>query len=106
MIYRYPTKRQLAIIENWSFQEKGRRELLDYLKKWWWYPQFNFCVSGTRIITLTLHTGGWSGNEAIIEALQNSEFWLFYWRESRRGGHYIFKIPKKHFAWDKERSSG
>jgi len=41
---------------------------------------------------LELHTGGWSGNEDIIEALKKSYFWIFYWEKSVKGGHYYFTI--------------
>jgi len=41
---------------------------------------------------LELATGGWSGNESIIAALQeNLMFWGMYWMESKRGGYYRFE---------------
>jgi hypothetical protein len=40
---------------------------------------------------MELKTGGWSGNEDIINALQqNVVFWTKYWRTSKRGGFYAF----------------
>lgn len=44
---------------------------------------------------LRLATGGWSENEAIIDKLMNSMFWLKYWKSSSRGGLYIFDYPKR-----------
>jgi hypothetical protein len=41
---------------------------------------------------LELVTGGWSGNECIIRALQlNPLFWGKYWMMSKRGGYYRFE---------------
>lgn len=40
---------------------------------------------------LQISTGGWSGNEDIIEAMKdNFQFWLFFWYQARAGGHYWF----------------
>ena len=44
--------------------------------------------------TLELHTGGWSGNEDIIDKLSDTLFWMICWESTRRGGHYYFEIPK------------
>lgn len=40
-------------------------------------------------------TGGWSGNESVIAALEkNTVFWALCWSSSHCGGLYVFKIPK------------
>lgn len=42
---------------------------------------------------LELHTGGWSENEEILDAIQmNKLFWIKYWSTEVRGGHYWFTI--------------
>jgi hypothetical protein len=50
-----------------------------------------------RCIQLSLHTGGWSTCEEIIDALPNQFplFWAMYWFQSQRGGHYTFLAPIK-----------
>jgi len=54
---------------------------------------WGFILSGEEEFTLSLSTGGWSGNEDIIRALKkNFIFWSMYWQMNRRGGHYQFKI--------------
>ena len=39
-----------------------------------------------------MHTGGWSGNEEIMSAVQSTMFWYFYWTRIERGGHYYLEI--------------
>ena len=66
-------------------------ELLVFIKHLWTYDHY-FKVTEDNVYFLS--TGGWSGNEQIIEALRrNILFWSLCWMESRRGGHYKFKIP-------------
>lgn len=60
---------------------------------------------GKKIKIVTMHTVGWSGNEDLITALQNSRslFWVFFWMESKRGGHYTFHVPL--WAWQRPKAS-
>ena len=90
----YPTEKELKTIEEWDaiHDPKG---LLQYIQDRWWYADRQFCLTGKRVLKLELHTGGWSGNESIVEALQKNVFWFFWWQGSRRGGHYTFEIPVK-----------
>lgn len=52
-----------------------------------------------EFIEVYLATGGWSGNEEMISALQHSFFWFSYWEMSKRGGAFTFHVPVG--KWDK-----
>ena len=89
----YPSKEELKIIYSWDFSKEPVKDLLDYVERLWWEPNWGFKLTGKRVLKLELHTGGWSGNESIIEALKyNFMFWSMYWQKSTRGGHYYFTI--------------
>lgn len=93
----YPTEAALKAIEEWVVFDDSVRELLDYIESIW-SDYGDFRLKGKRVLRLELITGGWSGNESIIEALQsNFMFWTMYWMESHRGGLYRFRIrwPRK-----------
>jgi len=91
--YEYPTDEQLKTISEWDVLVGTVRDLVDYVESLWWAPDWGFVLKGKRVLHLELHTGGWSGNEAIIEALAaNFMFWSLYWRKATAGGHYWFKI--------------
>jgi len=40
-------------------------------------------------------TGGWSGNEDIIQAMRENKswFWMMSWHRSERGGAFWFRFP-------------
>lgn len=84
----YPTEKQLKYIKKFDLTKSRVSELLDYIEPIWEYGDWGFHRAKHR---LELHTGGWSGNEDIIDALRhNFLFWAMFWWNSRRGGHYIF----------------
>ncbi|MGB9808442.1 MAG: hypothetical protein ACPLSA_00145 [Caldanaerobacter sp.] len=96
----YPTKEDLETIEKWDFIKKGTIDLIELIEKLWHWPEWGVVkrwgyrsFDRKRVLKLELHTGGWSGNEGIIAALQKSMFWSLYWEKSERGGHYYFEIP-------------
>lgn len=84
----YPTDAQLKAIRKWPI-ERGEREWFEYIKKIWHWPDW-----GIRETPKQYHisTGGWSGNEEIIGAMQSHlVFWSLTWFSSRAGGHYVFR---------------
>ena len=87
----YPTVDELKEIREWDIATKGPMGLVRYVQERWKYGEV--VVAGKKVIYFKLHTMGWSGNEEIIGALQdNTLFWMMYWQQSKRGGHYWFKI--------------
>ena len=83
----YPTVAELQVIEQWDPSDMDG--LLSYIKEnAWIYPDYiSKKQDGWHV-----HTGGWSGHEEVIEAMEkNYVWWAFYWYSSKRGGHYIFK---------------
>jgi hypothetical protein len=94
---RYPTEDELAKIENWDFKTGSIREFIDMVRSLWHWEDYTD-LEIMKAWSLVLHTGGWSGNEEIIEALQkNFIFWSMTWQKSERGGHYYFKINPELF---------
>ena len=96
----YPTSEELQKIRDWDYTDVNG--LIEYLKEiWHWKDWITDTidmdeVTNEEVRIIECHTGGWSGNEDIIESLHNNMiFWVFYWIESRRGGHYKFHIPIK-----------
>jgi hypothetical protein len=106
----YPTEGELKVFMKWDIRKMATeevrtfspREVVGLIEAIWWYPERQIELREGRerfrrkkVMKLALHTGGWSGNEDIIGKLQETFFWLMYWVESHRGGHYYFEIP-----WD------
>ena len=90
----YPTDAFLQSIRDWPYKS-GFNALLEHAMQGHIYDKYWSCEpdeNGGKVWRIS--TGGWSGNESIIDALEeNSMFWLICWYQSRRGGHYIFTCP-------------
>jgi hypothetical protein len=83
----YPTGEELKKIREWPVTDAP--SLVEFIQGLWSYP--DRVVIDKAKHELYLSTGGWSGNESIIEALQdNTMFWWSFWQRSQRGGHYWF----------------
>lgn len=86
MTERYLTQEELKKIVDWDFSDY--HGLMEYVKNLWAFDAWGFHREDE---IYHLSTGGWSGNEDIISAMeQNTMFWSLYWFRSTRGGHYIF----------------
>ena len=90
----YPTESELGRIRAWS-HEDGWAELMGFIRSIWWHADWGWSVDAGKLVTkYQISTGGWSGNEEIIEAMQeNKRFWATCWYSNRRGGHYEFRVP-------------
>jgi len=101
----YPTDDALNLIENWHFSDaKG---FFDFVKSIWWSSDWGWSVViggkdwftdielKPETVRFHISTGGWSGNESIIKAMEKNEMmWFMNWVQSRRGGHYIFELKE------------
>lgn len=86
----YPSEAALEKIAAWPARDFNG--LLEYVASLWAYPDYVTRAPEAR--TYTFATGGWSGNESLVSALQqNLIFWGTCWMSSRRGGRYEFVIP-------------
>jgi hypothetical protein len=87
----YPTEELLETIRNWPWQQ-GFNGLMELVKRNWNWSDMMFCKEED---TYSISTGGWSGNESLVHAMQeNQMFWGLCWVSSRRGGHYEFEVPE------------
>jgi len=87
----YPTPGTLRTIQHWPYTDP--QGLMEYCYKAWRYADLGYWAQRGRAYKIS--TGGWSGNESIIDHLMdNKVFWMLCWVSSRRGGHYEFEIPK------------
>lgn len=96
----YPTDETVLRVQQWSGKPA---ELLAAVRAVWRYADVGYwteetvpheVLSNSLTHRYSISTGGWSGNETLIGALQdNTMFWLFAWAQSNRGGHYIFEVP-------------
>jgi hypothetical protein len=89
----YPRPKTLTRIKQWKAGDSIA--LMEYVKSVWRYADCGYWQErdeeGCRMYEIS--TGGWSGNEEIIQAMKaNHIFWMVNWLSSRRGGHYVFKV--------------
>jgi len=83
----YPTMEALQFIEQYDVIKDGVEGLVSFIGEIWYFDDWGFKRDGDK---LELHTGGWSGNEEVIQSLRKNLFWTFFWESSRRGGHHYF----------------
>lgn len=103
----YPTDAALDVIRLWHWNDMAG--WFKFIEGLWWYSsrlwreddvphEFrDFKGYEDKIVhRYYISTGGWSGNESIIRAMQKNEnmLWTLTWVQSRRGGHYIFELKE------------
>ena len=97
----YPTEESLRAIELWDWEHNGgAKGWFDFIGSLWHFKSFGWwegeCEheSGEKYYGYALSTGGWSGNESLIYAMQENKhmLWHLNWVSSHRGGHYEFDL--------------
>ena len=92
----YPTEDTLQTIAIWDHAH-GLPEWLDYCRDSW-HPDGKVTPKlvrefGNPVNCLSFVTGGWSGNESVISAMQqNTVLWSLTWYSSKRGGLHMFEV--------------
>ena len=93
----YPTDEELSLISNWTV--KDITGWFEFVQSLWALTDWKIedavdYLSERPVTRYIITTGGWSGNEDLIGAMQrNWLLWQLTWVQSRRGGHYIFEDP-------------
>jgi hypothetical protein len=87
----YPSEEDLKRIETWKY--KDCYNLFLFIQSLWNKEKGKCTI---KIYQVYFGTGGWSGNEEIISALQNNYMiWSLTWQKSERGGAFWFTLPTK-----------
>lgn len=95
----YPTEEQLEEIENYAGSVTGLWALVEAA----WsqaYGKYERNTDGNGSTVHTLATGGWSGNEDVISALERTMARALFWDSSRRGGHHEYVVPTRYANWE------
>ncbi len=89
----YPSTAELYAIAQWTgpLFDGGLHGWFDMIRESWWCPEWGW---KRTFDDYDISTGGWSGNESIIDAMmENTIAWNLTWQQSRRGGHFSFSVP-------------
>jgi len=91
---RYPTDEELEKIRTWPLTDPVG--WLNYARSLWHIVEWGWPIENPAGSFVLVSTGGWSGNEEIIYAMQEAHYgllWHMVWEQTRKGGHYTFLIP-------------
>lgn len=95
----YPTEAALEIVRIWHWGDA--RGWFEFIKSIWHMAPWGWresevdheYIKDKKVYVYNISTGGWSGNESIIWAMQKTNMmWHLNWVQSRRGGHFIFEL--------------
>lgn len=100
----YPTDETLERIRTWDVKTfTDMAEAMDFAGRAWSYPDRWDCIESetdpdsghwppSRVYRFS--TGGWSGNESIVSAIEGNQMLQIVGAWSwRRGGHYEYRFP-------------
>jgi hypothetical protein len=86
----YPTDETLKIISEWDGNDV--HGWVNYIREAWNHRCGRIWEDGGMI---KFATGGWSGNESIIQAMTKNILWTMLWESSHRGGLEVLRLSLK-----------
>lgn len=91
--YEYPSEGELERISTFT---GTAREWFARVRGLWWMPEWGWDEAdvmddGRLVRRYRVSTGGWSGNEDLLGAMEANYLWWHTWVSSRRGGHFMFE---------------
>lgn len=100
----YPTDETLGRIRSWPVETAAdMAAAMDFAGRAWSYPEYWECdpdfiepewPTGSHQRRYVFSTGGWSGNESIVSAIEANQMLQMIGAWSwRRGGHYEYRFP-------------
>ena len=102
----YPSDEELETVRTWPVRSAADlTAAFEYVHRRWNWTDWGWHRASHRRReyrgahlrrAYRISTGGWSGNESLIGAMQdNWMLWALTWRSSRVGGHYEFSIDEE-----------
>lgn len=97
----YPTDETLDRIENWEVKTfSDALDAMDFVGRAWYYPDrwerrtTGHPITARREVEYAFSTGGWSGNESLVGAIEKNTMLQMLGAWSwQRGGHYVYRFP-------------
>lgn len=89
----YPGDDDLARLRVWDMADP--MGWLAYARTLWWAPERGW-PSEDFSGAVHVSTGGWSGNEEIVTAMQANALWGACFLRYTAGGHYDLCLPEHH----------
>lgn len=87
----YPTKETLSAIRCWDWDEASMRSLLEFIRTAWRYPEMVVQSDGLWKFS----TGGWSGNEDLMDAFSKYHMARVRYSAYFSGGHYAIATTRE-----------
>ena len=103
----YPTEETLERIATWPIETVAdMHAAMDFAGSAWSYPdrwetfeEINATNPAAPERVYRFSTGGWSGNESIVGAIERNlvlqMMGAYSWQ---RGGHYVYRFPAREFG--------
>jgi len=98
----YPEEHELKYIREYDLVKNNPGDLLEYIKAIWRWEDYFVIKETGKGLWVEIHTGGWSGHEEMIGALQETLFFSLFWKMSKAGGHHYFRVEYPRDAKKKE----